>query len=293
MSPLRAPLEFTPIGLALAGVLGLVIGSFLNVVVHRLPRGESLSRPRSRCPGCQTQIAARDNVPVLSYLLLRGRCRHCGAPISARYPAIEALTGAAFVAIALAHGASALALLLCVFAAGLIAAAGIDFDERFIPDEISLGGAALGIALVPAAHWLAGEDYLGALAASALGAALGGGALWAVGFLHARVSVALGRSFEHWPGEGEALPRPDSLDYWTWFPGLGFGDVKLMAAVGAFLGAYGALQTIVLAAGFGLVLGLAPLLARRDVSAPFGFGPAIAAAALVVAVLPARLASPF
>ena len=288
MHPLREPLVFTPAGLGMVGALGLVIGSFLNVVIHRLPRGESLARPRSRCPGCQSPIAAFDNVPVLSWLLLRGRCRRCSAPISARYPAIEALTGAVFVAIAAVHGASALMALFLLFAAGLIAAAGIDWDERWIPDEISLGGLGLGLALAPLAHWLAGEPYLSALGASAAGAALGAGALWSVGFLHARISEALGRSFEHWPGEGEARPRPGSIDYWTWFPGLGFGDVKLMAAVGAFLGPFGTLETIVIAALFGLLLGVGWMLAGRGAAAPFGFGPAISLAA-VAAVLAPRL----
>jgi leader peptidase (prepilin peptidase)/N-methyltransferase len=254
-----------------------------------VPRGESIVQPRSRCPGCGAQIAARDNVPVLSWLLLRGRCRGCGAPISIRYPLIELATGAAFLAIAAVHGASALTVAWWLFAAGLIAAAGIDFDERWIPDSISLGGLAGGIALVPLAHWLAGGDYLAALGESAFGALLGGGSLWIVGFAHARVSQALGRQFDHWPGEGNALPAFGTLDWWTWFPGLGFGDVKLMAAVGAFLGPLGVMQAILLAALFGIAFGLAPLLARRALNVPFGFGPAIALAALVATIAPAQL----
>jgi leader peptidase (prepilin peptidase)/N-methyltransferase len=280
-------LALTPLGLALTGALGLVVGSFLNVVIHRVPRGESIVHPRSRCPACQHAIAAWQNVPVLSFLFLRGRCGHCGARISWRYPLVELATGGVFVAIALAHGASALTPLFWVFAAGLIAAAGIDADERWIPDSISLGGLVFGLALVPLARWQAGTAYLDALTSSALGAALGGGTLWLVGFLHARVSDALGRTFDHWPGEGVARPRPRDLDYWVWFPGMGFGDVKLMAAVGAFVGPLAALHTIFLAAIFGLVLGLAPLLVRRSLAAPFGLGPAIALAAVVAAVLPA------
>jgi leader peptidase (prepilin peptidase)/N-methyltransferase len=286
MTPAPVALAFTPGALALAGALGAIVGSFLNVVIHRVPRGESIVQPRSRCPGCREPIAAWDNVPVLSWLALRGRCRHCQARISVRYPLIELLTGAAFVAIAWTHGASALTLLWWVFAAGLIAAAGIDFDERWIPDSISLGGLALGLLLVPLAHAHAGVPYASALAESGAGALLGGGSLWLVGFAHARLSQALGREFAHWPGEGAEPPRFPSLDYFTWFPGLGFGDVKLMAAVGAFLGPLGVAQSILLAALLGLIVGLATLVARRDASAPFGFGPAIAAAALVVASLP-------
>jgi leader peptidase (prepilin peptidase)/N-methyltransferase len=273
-------------GLAFALALGLVVGSFLNVVIHRLPRGESVVRPRSRCPACTAPIAAWDNVPLLSWLWLRGRCRSCGAGISARYPAVELLTGLVFAALFASHGlALETALLLC-FAGALIAAAVVDFDHGWIPDELSLGGLAFGLVALPAARAIEGEPYALALAQSALGAALGAGALWSVGFAHARLSVALGRSFPHWPGEGEMPPRPRSLDYWTWFPGLGFGDVKLIGMVGAFLGPVGVVYTILLASLLGLPLGLwLARSAREGLAAPFGFGPAIAAAALAVAAL--------
>ncbi len=289
MHPNSAAYAFTPPGLAVAALLGLAIGSFLNVVIHRLPRNESIVQPRSRCPGCHTTIAAYDNIPVLSWLWLRGRCRGCRAPISLRYPLVEVITAAAFVAIAFTHGASALTVLWWIFAAGLIAAAGIDFDERWIPDSISLGGLVGGLALVPLARSLAGDAYPSALLDALAGAAIGGGFLWIVGFAHARISQALGRQFEHWPGEGEPLPTIGSIDYWTWFPGLGFGDVKLMAAVGAFLGVGGVLQATLLAALFGLALGVAQLIARRSLATPFGFGPAITLAALVTCATPRLL----
>jgi leader peptidase (prepilin peptidase)/N-methyltransferase len=269
--------------LLFAFAVGLVVGSFLNVVIHRVPRGESVVRPRSRCPSCAAPIAAWHNVPLLSYLWLRGRCRDCRARISPRYPAVEALTGLVFAALLAVHGWTPLTPLLWMFAAALIAAAGVDYDEGLIPDPISLGGLALGLALAPVAGFLAGEPYAAALAHSMLGAALGAGSLWAVGFAHARLSVAFGRTFPHWPGEGEAPPRVGSVDYWTWFPGLGFGDVKLLGMVGAFLGTVGAAQTVLLAALLGLPLGL--LLARGGISTPFGFAPAIAAGAILVAVL--------
>ena len=272
--------------LGFAGAFGLVVGSFLNVVIYRVPRGESVVRPGSRCPRCATPIAAWDNVPVLSYLWLRGRCRHCGAAISWRYPAFELVTGALFAAIAWRHGPTLEALLWMGFAAALLAAAAIDFEHQIIPDEISLGGLAAGLVLLPALAWLEGGSPVAALGESLLGALLGGGSLWAVGFAHARVSTALGRRFEHWPGEGEALPRPGSLDYWTWFPGLGFGDVKLLAMIGAWLGVLGVVQTILAAALAGLVLGLAWLGVRRRFDAPFGFAPAIALGALLVVLFP-------
>ena len=182
--------------------LGLFIGSFLNVVIHRLPRGESVVRPRSRCPACATTIAARDNIPLLSFLLLRGRCRHCRARISARYPLVELVCGAAFAAITAAHGPTLFAALLCCFAALLLASAGIDYDEQWIPDRLSLGGLLLGLVAVPVAHALSGAHYAHALAATARGALTGAGVLWSVGFLHARLCAQLGRRFQHWPGSG-------------------------------------------------------------------------------------------
>jgi leader peptidase (prepilin peptidase)/N-methyltransferase len=272
--------------LGFACALGLAVGSFLNVVIHRVPRGESVVRPGSRCPRCETPIAGYDNVPVLSYLWLRGRCRHCGSRISWRYPAFELATGALFAAIAWRYGPTLEALLFMGFGAALVAAAAIDFEHQIIPDEISLGGLAAGLLLLPGLAWLAGGSPLAALGEALLGALLGGGSLWAVGFAHARISAALGRSFEHWPGEGEALPRPGSLDYWTWFPGLGFGDVKLLAMIGAWLGVVGVVQTILAAALAGLALGLGWVVVRRRFDAPFGFAPAIALGALLVVLFP-------
>jgi leader peptidase (prepilin peptidase)/N-methyltransferase len=270
--------------IAAAGVLGLVIGSFLNVVIHRLPRGESVVHPPSHCPGCARRLAPVENVPVLSYLWLRGRCRGCGMRISPRYPAIEVATGLLFALLVARHGVSPMAAVYLLFAATLVAAAAIDFDHRIIPDRLSLGGLAVALALVPAAKTASGEPFGGALAVSVAGALLGGGVLWTVGFLHARVAVALGRRFEHWPGDGEALPRPASLDYWTWFPGLGFGDVKLLAMIGAVLGPFGVLEALVAGALAGLVVGLGFAAALRRFDAPFGFAPAPAAGAMIVAL---------
>jgi leader peptidase (prepilin peptidase)/N-methyltransferase len=270
----------------IVGSFGLIVGSFLNVVIHRLPRGESLSWPGSHCVHCNTAIQWFDNLPVLSYLALRGRCRHCKAKISLRYPAVELLTGLLFAVMALRYGVEPMLPLWCAFAAALVASAVIDFDHQIIPDEISLGGLVLALLLVPALQVLAGASFAGALGWSLLGASLGGGLFWTVGFLHARVSVALGREFEHWPGEGESLPTPGDADYWLWFPGVGFGDVKLLAMIGAVVGPFGVLYTILAASIAGLLIGLAWALATRRWAAPFGFAPAIALGALLVALLP-------
>jgi len=270
---------------AAAALVGAVVGSFLNVVIHRLPRGESIVRPGSRCPACGRAIKPWNNVPVLAWLWLRGRCRGCGARIPARYPLVELATAALFAAVALRFGATPTAPLWMAFAAALLAAAAIDLEHRVIPDEISLGGLAVGLTLMPAAHVLEGVAARGAFIHAAVGALLGGGLLWIVGFVHARMCAAAGRRFEHWPGEGEAFPRPGSLDYWTWFPGMGFGDVKLLAMIGAFVGPTGVVQTLVAASLAGLAFGLAWSAARRSFSAPFGFGPMLAAGALLAVLI--------
>lgn len=272
-----------------AGLFGLVIGSFLNVVIYRLPREESLAFPGSHCTVCGATVRWWDNIPLLSYLLLRGRCRACGTAISLRYPAIELLTALLFAAIAWVHGWQPMLPVWCAFAAALVATAAIDFDHQIIPDEISLGGLLLALVLVPAAAAFAGGDFVAALRNSAVGAALGGGVLWVVGFAHARLSSALGRTFEHWPGEGESLPVPASVDYWVWFPGVGFGDVKLLGLIGAVVGPLGVLLTIVAASVAGLVLGLGFAAVTRRFSAPIGFGPALAAGALLVVLAPDML----
>ena len=131
---------------AVIGVLGLLVGSFLNVVIYRLPRGESLVTPGSHCPSCGTPVKPYDNIPVISWLVLRGRCRSCAAPISPRYPLVEALTGAAFVGVALTRGVNDDLAVWLPFAAMLIAVAGIDLDHRIIPNKILLPAAIWGLA---------------------------------------------------------------------------------------------------------------------------------------------------
>jgi len=180
-----------------AVLLGLLVGSFLNVVVHRLPLGESLARPRSRCVGCGTQIAAYDNVPVLSWIVLRGRCRHCGAAVSARYPAIEALTGVVFGAVVAVGGFDDTLLLELPFAAMLIAVAAIDLEHRIVPNKI-----LLPLAIWAVAGWaLVDLEFLPEAAASGAGA-------------FAFLLLA-------------ALAYPS---------GMGMGDVKLAGVMGLYLG---------------------------------------------------------
>ena len=180
-----------------SGVLGALIGSFLNVVIHRLPRGESLVHPRSRCPGCGAPIAPYDNVPVLSWLLLRGRCRRCGERISPRYPLVELVTALVFAAVVLVRGFDEDLVLELPFVATLIALAGIDYDHKLLPNKIVYPLAAYGLI----ATVLVDRDDLLEHVASGAGA-----------FVFLLVAVI-------------AYPR-----------GMGMGDVKLAGAMGLFLG---------------------------------------------------------
>jgi leader peptidase (prepilin peptidase)/N-methyltransferase len=218
-----------------AGVLGLSVGSFLNVCVGRLPRGESLVRPRSRCPRCGAGIAWYDNIPVFSWLALRGRCRSCREPISWTYPALELITAAIWVGLAAVYGPTWHALQGAILFSLLLAIALIDGQHYLIPDALSLGGlgAGLALSLLPGAP---------TPLVSVLGAALGFGVLLAVGIL------------------GEWAFRK---------PAMGGGDMKMMAMVGAFLGPAGAMLTIFLGAVVGtVVFGPVSLKTKKDV--PFG-----------------------
>ncbi|MCU1437697.1 MAG: prepilin peptidase [Naasia sp.] len=239
-----------------AGLLGLAVGSFLNVVAYRVPRGLSVVAPRSACPGCATPIAARDNVPLLSWLLLGGRCRTCDTRISARYPAIEALTAVAFLVAAArfvpAVGEAgtvpaAVAALLAVAAFTYLAAvtvvlSAVDLERKRLPNRIVLPGYVVGAVLLGAASLLTGD--LVALGSAALGAA--------VSFAF-YLALALLRS-----------------------GGMGMGDVKLAGMLGLFLGWLGADALIVgLFSAFlvGGVVGLAMLASGRGgrrTALPFG-----------------------
>jgi leader peptidase (prepilin peptidase) / N-methyltransferase len=230
-----------------AAVLGLIVGSYLNVVIYRLPRGISTVLPRSRCPECGAAIRAIDNVPVLSFLLLGGRCRSCRARISWRYPLIEAATAALFVACLLRFGPSVEAAVAALFGSLMLALAIIDVDHMILPDVLTYPGIALGILLQPLVSWARLWDGpWGAIAGAAAGALLGSGVLLAVWL-------------------GWYLVRHEE--------GMGLGDVKMLAVVGAFLGWKGALVALFFAALSGALVGLA-LMAWGSLGArsklPFG-----------------------
>lgn len=210
-------------------VLGSLIGSFLNVVIVRLPEGQSIVHPRSRCPNCHDQIPAWLNVPILSWLILRGRCRACRTPISARYPFVELLTGALYAAAFAQFDLTLAMLAVIVMGSGLIAITFIDLDCWEIPDEISLPLIVVGAVLRPFALHVSWYDGL-------VGAVLGATFLWLVRWLF-------------W-----VLRRIE---------GMGLGDVKLIAMIGAFVGPSGTLQTILVASVAGTFLGVLFIAGRR------------------------------
>jgi leader peptidase (prepilin peptidase)/N-methyltransferase len=228
---------------------GLSLGSFLNVVIHRLPRGLSLVRPRSSCPPCGHAIRPHHNVPVLGWVVLRGRCADCRAPIPLRYPAVE-LAGGVLAGVAMyafPSPAVSLSALWLLFA--LLAVLFIDLEHRIIPDEISLGGTALGLAL---SFWTIGFP------AALLGAAAGAGGLFIVSRIYRAARGA---------------------------EGMGMGDVKLAALLGAFLGLSGVVLTVLLASFLGSVLGVGLLYTRkatRTTMLPFGSFLAPAAAVVLL-----------
>jgi len=249
----------------LAFIFGLLIGSFLNVCIYRWPRDLSVVRPRSQCPSCEKTIAWYDNIPLVSYALLRGRCRHCGARISVRYPVVEAATGLLFLYFVRTLGPTPAAAKMCVFAAALVALIFSDIEERILPDELTLGGTLAGLAFslaVPMADqgvpWLLG---LGGVAASLMGSVLGAilpaACLWTAGWLYQKV-----RHRE----------------------GLGLGDVKLVVMAGSFLGLYGAVLTLMWGSVAGAILGYSYIRATGKDPATYElpFGAFLGAAALVV-----------
>lgn len=228
-------------------IFGLVIGSFLNVCIHRLPSSQSIVHPRSRCPQCGHLIRIYDNIPVLSYLILRGRCRDCGARISLRYPVVELLSGA-FAAMAVARfGLGWQALLMYALIAAFLVITFIDLDHRIIPDVITLPGIPIGLAASFGPGMISPlESLVGILA--------GGGSLFLVAWGYQLV---------------------------TQREGMGGGDIKLLAMIGAFIGWKGVLLTIFIASLTGTLAGMALIFRRRgDMKLAVPFGPFLAVGAI-------------
>jgi leader peptidase (prepilin peptidase) / N-methyltransferase len=214
--------------LAMMIVIGLCVGSFLNVCIYRLPRGGSLVRPRSRCPGCESDLRWYDNIPVVSYVILLGRCRRCRSRINPRYPIVELLTAAVFVLHYLVFGPTALLAVRVAFACAMIVLFAIDLEHQILPNAITLPGLAAGLVLSLA--------FPPGVFDAVLGALVGGGVLWLI---------------------GEAYFR------YTGQEGMGGGDVKMLAMIGAFLGWKLVLVTLVLSSFAGSLIGVLLLVLRR------------------------------
>ena len=235
----------------LCGVLGLMVGSFLNVVIHRVPAGESVVKPRSRCPSCGTELANRDNIPVVSWLLLRGKCRTCSHPISPRYPIVEALTGLLFAAMAAKFGLEPELPAFLVLTAFLVALSAIDLDTFLLPKKLVWPAFFSGVVLLGIASFVH-EDMTSAVEA-AIGAAAAFGFLFVVHFISPR--------------------------------GMGFGDVRLAAVLGLHLGwlmlgqvGVGLFLSFALSAVVGVALIALGLKTRKD---RVPFGPFLAAGTLL------------
>ncbi len=249
---------------------GACMGSFLNVCIYRIPREESIVKPRSHCPHCMTPIAWYDNIPLLSWCLLKARCRQCGGTISPRYVIVEALIAllfllvwfklpimglpAAFALTPVFDPAIIPVFWLAVF--GLALGTFVDLEHMIIPDRVSLGGIATGLTLSALVPSLQGQpDGYGGFLSSFLGAALGVGILWFIAVL------------------GKLIFRKDAM---------GMGDVKLMGAIGAYLGWPSVLFTLMVSSFLGAIVGVSLVLTgKKEMQSRIPFGPYIALAALI------------
>lgn len=254
-----------PFACALMAIFGAIIGSFLNVVIHRLPREQSIVFPESTCPSCRTPIRPYDNIPILSFLILRGRCRKCGARISPRYPAVEALVALLFAAVTWHDGLSFALAFDLAFAAAMVALIFIDAEHMILPNAITYPGIFFALITRLAVPHLAGPAHfddlpqlqallppsyplwLVSLIGAGIGALAGGGSLWLMGFL--------------W----EKLRGVEAM---------GLGDVKMMFMVGAFLGWRLTILTILIAAFTGSLAGIALMVkrGRRNLQMMLPFG---------------------
>jgi leader peptidase (prepilin peptidase)/N-methyltransferase len=256
------PLPFVYV---VAGVFGAIIGSFLNVVIHRLPREESIVLPSSRCPGCGAAIAFYDNVPVLSYLLLGGRCRSCKTHISARYPAVEALTAALWVLVVWCNGLTWALPFDLVFVTAVTALVFIDAEHMILPNAITYPGIAFALVARVAIPFLMGQPHFDDLH-MLMNGVLAGMPLWAASLVGALIGALIG---------GGSL----WLMGWTWeklrgIEAMGLGDVKMMFMVGAYLGWRLTILNIFLGVLSGSLIGIVLMLrqGRRNMQMLLPFG---------------------
>lgn len=252
-----------PLASVFALAFGLILGSFLNVCIYRLPVGDSVVRPRSRCPQCKTLIPWHQNIPVLSWFLLRGKCGKCSTRISWRYPFVEAVAGVTVLALWRWFGVSEAFPIAAVFALALVVLFFTDYDHQLLPDAITLTGLGTGLAVAWFNPFLGSDEGWERVWSAGAGAILGSGVLWSVGAVYGKL-----RGVE----------------------AMGMGDVKMMAMVGAFAGPAGVLFTIFAASIAGAVIGLLMIpISGRSLQDKLPFGCFLAPAALV-AILYGRTA---
>ena len=237
-------------------VTGACIGSFLNVCIYRIPLDQSVAFPGSHCPQCKKSISWYDNIPILSYFILRGKCRSCKASFSPRYAVVEATTAILFLLIWLQYGWTVLTPIFFLVVSSLLLATFVDLDHMIIPDRVSIGGMIAGVilsTLFPVIHEQ--TTHLQGLLTSGIGLLIGFGSLWLVS--------VLGR----WAFKKDAM---------------GFGDVKLLGAIGAFLGWRGVLFTIMISSLLGTVVGLAFIVGgKHEWQSKIPYGPYLAVGAIV------------
>jgi leader peptidase (prepilin peptidase)/N-methyltransferase len=227
---------------------GLCIGSFLNVCIYRIPTQKSIVYPGSACPSCKASIKYYDNIPIIGYIIVKGRCRYCGNPISIRYPIVEFLGGLIALSMVLKFGFTFSMLAYFIFVTALMVITFIDIDYKIIPNEISLPGIIIGLGLsfiIPTLTFF--ESLVGII--------IGGGSLWLVATLYMLV---------------------------TRREGMGFGDVKLLGMIGAFIGWKGVIVTIFAASATGTIIGIAAMLkSRKDMKMAIPFGPFLSIGAII------------
>ncbi|VGO14992.1 Leader peptidase PppA [Pontiella desulfatans] len=243
-------------------MFGACWGSFLNVCIYRIPAELSVVKPRSRCPKCMTDLAWKDNIPIFGWIFLGGKCRYCKVPISPRYPSIELLTAILFTWVWLVFpvmvedGFDFRFVPYWVMVFGLILGSMVDFDEMWLPDRCTIGGMIIGPIfsfLIPAMH--GAETHLGGLIDSLIGLAVGFGSLWSVSVI------------------GKLVLKKDAM---------GFGDVKLMGALGAFLGWESIIFIVFVSSLIGTIVGVSFIAAgNKEWQSKIPFGPYIALAAVV------------
>lgn len=241
----------SPLLIPIFAVAGLVLGSFLNVCIYRLPRCESVVWPGSRCTSCGRHLAWFENIPVVSWLVLHGRCRTCGARVSMVYPIVEAITAVVFVGGLFVYGPSWLLAVRLLFACALIVLFAIDLEHQILPNAITLPGIAAGFV----ASWFLPPGWLSSL----IGIAIGGGVLFAIAEAYYRI-------------RGQE--------------GLGMGDVKMLAMIGAFLGWPLTLLTLIFASFAGSIVGVGLMASGRGtMQAALPFGTFLALGALAAALI--------